>query len=263
MHPISQEAIVLGGVDYSDSSRIIWVLTPEFGRQSLMVKGAKRARSKYQGLLDTFNMVRVIYRKKSAGSLYVLREADLQRPFSGIRANLEAFWAASIAVELVREAGREEHESKELFKLLKEFLSLADSSERREVFLRTLLVAFRWRLASLMGLSPRLVECIGCGTELSRAEKYCFVLAQGGLLCTDCEIQPQPPGTVSFGLSYRALRMVYRSCRKFPSAVEDLIPLPESELKDVEYLSQSYLDYHLGLHPGPATGKLCWPSEMG
>ena len=260
MHPVSQDAIVLGGVNYSDSSRIIWVLTPEFGRQSLIVKGARRPRSKYQGVLETFNLVRVIYRKSRTGSLYVSREIDLQRPFTGIRASLEAFWAASIAVELVKEVCKEEQESKDLFELLKEFLTLADSSEKGEEILRMLLVAFRWRLASLVGLSPRLVECVGCGTKLSKAEKYRFMLVEGGLLCSGCETASLRPGALAFSLSYRALKLVYRSCRRFPASIEELTPLPTAELGTVEHISQRYLEHHLSLHPRLSTEKLSWPS---
>ena len=260
MHPVSQDAIVLGGVNYSDSSRIIWVLTPEFGRQSLIVKGARRPRSKYQGLLETFNLVRIIYRKSRTGSLYVSREIDLQRPFTGIRASLEAFWAASIAVELVKEVCKEEQESKDLFELLKEFLTLADSLDKGEKVLRMLLVAFRWRLASLVGLSPRLVECVGCGAKLSKAEKYRFMLVEGGLLCSGCETVPLRPGALAFNLSYQALKQVYRSCRRFPASIEELTPLSTVELGTVEHISQRYLEHHLSLHPRLSTEKLSWPS---
>ena len=260
MHPVSQDAIVLGGINYSDSSRIIWVLTPEFGRQSLMVKGARRARSKYQGVLETFNLVRVIYRKSRTGSLYVLREVDLQRHFAGIRASLEAFWAASVAVELVKELGREEQESNALFELLKEFLILADSPEKGEAVLRALLVAFRWRLASMMGFSPRLVECVGCGGKLSRAETYRFMLDDGGLLCSNCEAGPHHPGAVAFSLPYRTIKSIYRSCRRFPPSDKDLTPLDGAELETLEHFSQRYLEYHLGLRPGFSNDKLRWPS---
>jgi len=251
---------VLGGVDYSDSSRIIWVLTPEFGRQSLIAKGARRPKSKYLGLIETFNLVRVIYRKSRSGSLFVLREVDLQRHFGGIRASLEAFWTASVAVELIKEVAREEQESRALFELLKEFLSLADSSQEEEETLKALLVVFRWRLAALLGFSPRLVECVGCGAKLSRSEKYRFLLVEGGLLCSDCQARPLPAGEIAFGLSYQALRAVYRSCRKFPTSAADLSALLRQELEIVEPLSRRYLEHHLGIHQGLSIEKLRWPS---
>src|SRR4030042_1178797 len=100
--PVNQEAIVLGGVNYSNSSRVVWTLTPEYGRQSFMVKGARRAGSKYLGALETFSLVRVIYRKSERGGLFTLREVDLQEHFGGLRRSLEAFWAASRAVEMLK-----------------------------------------------------------------------------------------------------------------------------------------------------------------
>ncbi|MEA2062288.1 MAG: DNA repair protein RecO [Gemmatimonadota bacterium] len=258
MHPLSQEAIVLGGVDYSDSSRIIWVLTPDFGRQSLMVKGARRARSKFQGVLETFNLVQLIYRKRGGGgTLYVLREADLQRACTGFRTNLEAFWAASRAVELVKVLAPEEHECRALFELLKEFLALADSAEQGEGHTKPLLGAFCWRLVSLAGLAPRLVECVYCGKKLNRTSCYRFSTSQGGVLCSKCQGQPggggeavpaSRGGGLWFELSYPVLRFIYRSSRKFPGSVDELTPLTDGELEVVDKLARTYLAQHLGDH---------------
>ncbi|MEA1997050.1 MAG: DNA repair protein RecO, partial [Gemmatimonadota bacterium] len=211
MDPVRQNAIVLGGINYSDSSRVVWVLTPDYGRQSLMVKGGRRAGSKYLGRLETFSLVRVIYRKSGKGSLYTLREIDLEEPFAGIRTNLDAFWTASRAVELVKAVSSEEQESRDLFELLKGFLFLLGSGELDDRWLKPLLAAFRWRLTSILGMEPWLVECVRCGEKLTRAANYMFLTAEGGVVCGECggyakSVQCVPEGGTS--LSYGALRFI-------------------------------------------------------
>ena len=51
------EAVVLRKVDYSETSLIVTVLTPDFGRMALLAKGARRKCSPVVPALDTFNRV--------------------------------------------------------------------------------------------------------------------------------------------------------------------------------------------------------------
>ena len=249
MNPIHQSAIVLGGVNYSDSSRVVWMLTPDYGRQSFMVKGARRAKSKYLGSLETFSLVRVIYRKSERKSLFTLREVDVENHFSGLRHSLDAFWAASQAVELLKAVTGEEHESRALFELLRGFLSLADRHGNDSGFLKALIVAFRWRLVSVLGHEPQLVDCVRCGCRLSRAEKYRFMLARGGALCNECGRSPEftvGESTPANLVSYNGLRFIYKSSRGFPSAPDELPQLAPRDFAEVESLSYRYIAYHLG-----------------
>lgn len=249
MTPVQQSAIVLGGVNYSDSSRVVWTLTPDYGRQSFMVKGARRAKSKYLSSLETFNLVRVIYRKSERKSLFTLRDVDVENHFSGIRKSLDAFWAASQVVELLKAVTHEEHESKALFELLRGFLTLVDRCGDDSGFLKALIVAFRWRLVSILGHEPQLVDCVRCGSRLSRVEKYRFMLARGGALCSECGESPEftagghsPENLVS----YQGLRFIYKSSRLFPSSPDKLPQLAPGEFGEVESLSLRYIAYHVG-----------------
>src|SRR3989339_445514 len=148
MDPVRQQAIVIGGVNYSDSSRVVWMLTPDYGRQSFLVKGARRQKSKYLGSLETFNLVRVSYRRRERSSLYTLGEVDVENHFGGIRRSLDAFWAAAQGTELIKMISHEEQEGAALFELLSGFLSLTDRKSGDRAFLASLLAAFRWRLTS-------------------------------------------------------------------------------------------------------------------
>jgi len=256
MQPLKQEAIVLGGVDYSDTSRVIWVLTPEAGRQSLMVKGARRPRSQFQGCLETFSRVSLIYRKAAHGAMPTLREADplAQRP--GLRESLEAFLAASEAVEAVKAFSEPDQESVALFGLLDDFLALCDQHGRGRDFLRLARLAFRWRLAAVLGLEPQLLECVRCGKPHARRSRYRFVIAEGGLLCPECEPSgTNPDHNPEGGLDYMGLRFLYRSLHRLPAGPEELREAPgEESLKELERLARRYFAYHVGELPAAREG---------
>ena len=229
MQPMKQDAIVLGGVDYSDSSRVVWVLTPDFGRQSLMVKGARRQKSRFMGGLETFSLVRLIYRKGSRGSMPTLREADVQRQWEGIRSSLDAFLSASEAVEIIKAVCAEEQESSALFSLLSDFLVFCDSHGDAEYSLRLALIAFRWRLASILGVAPQLLECLNCARTLQRQPKYRFLISGGGILCPDCE-GSATESSVGCMIDYPGLRFLYRSLRRFPGPDEEPAELSEESI---------------------------------
>ena len=55
-HRVSlQAAFILHGRDFRDTSRLLDVFTQDFGRVSLVAKGARSSRSKLQGILQPFS----------------------------------------------------------------------------------------------------------------------------------------------------------------------------------------------------------------
>ena len=259
MEPITSSAIVLGGVDYGDSSRILWLLTPEFGRQSLMVRGVKKAKSKFHGLTETFNRLSVIYRRtsvKQQSTIYTLRDADIVERFDGLRGDLDSFWAASQAVSLVRAVSHEDQESSELFDTLNIFLrTLSAAAEGLKP--RELLSSFRWRLTYLTGFEPQLTKCAACGRDLDRRAEYSYSIAGGGILCTECNSE----GTSRYStfLGYDELRFIYRSVVRFPPA--ESVSSSGVDLTKIDGLVLRYFSYHLGDNRAFSQEALSWPGE--
>ena len=56
MNKQTTKAIVLSRVDYGDSDRIITILTPEYGKLSLMAKGVRKINSKLAGGIELFSV---------------------------------------------------------------------------------------------------------------------------------------------------------------------------------------------------------------
>jgi len=196
--------------------------------------------------METFNLLEVVYRKSRSGNLHTLREADVQNQFPGLRANLEAFMAASGAVEMIKNVAPEDQECGVLFQLLEDFLCCADESAGEEGMPTLLLAVFRWRLLNLLGLEPQLVDCIGCGQQLERCESYRFLPASGGVVCPDCAGDPKNAAGRPLMIGYAALRFIYRSGRKFPLDREELSILSAEELEQAQRAAERYSAYHLG-----------------
>ncbi|HNT88720.1 MAG TPA: DNA repair protein RecO, partial [Candidatus Hydrogenedentes bacterium] len=83
------EAVVLRGVDFSESSRIVTFLTPDRGRVACLAKGARRKNCPYAAALDTFNRVELVYYWKDGRNVQTLGEAALLDAYPGIKGDLE------------------------------------------------------------------------------------------------------------------------------------------------------------------------------
>lgn len=108
------EAVVLRGVDFSETSRIVTFLTPDRGKVACMAAGARRAKSGLAGALDTFNRLEIVYYWKEGRSVQRLAELSVLDTFPAIKANLEKSVYAAFPLEIAYKAAQENEPSQSL-----------------------------------------------------------------------------------------------------------------------------------------------------
>src|SRR5216683_4304241 len=69
-------AIVLRTRDYSESDRIVTLLTREFGKLSGIAKGAKVSRRRFERKLEVFSHVMLYFRRRPRGELVFITKAE-------------------------------------------------------------------------------------------------------------------------------------------------------------------------------------------
>lgn len=111
------EAIVLRGVDFSETSRIVTFLTPDRGRFACMAAGARRAKSPLGPVLDTFNRLEIVYYWRDGRSVQKLGEASLLDGFVPLKADLDKLMWAAFPLELVDRTAQENEPSRELYEV--------------------------------------------------------------------------------------------------------------------------------------------------
>ncbi len=112
------EAIVLRGVDFSETSRIVTFLTPDRGRFACMAAGARRAKSALGPVLDTFNRLEIVHYWRDGRSVQKLGEASLLDGFVPLKADLDKSMWAAFPLELVDRTAQENEPSQGLYKTL-------------------------------------------------------------------------------------------------------------------------------------------------
>jgi DNA repair protein RecO (recombination protein O) len=180
---VTLDAIVLQTFPYSETSKILRLLTPSHGVQSVMAKGARRPRSRFGGVLEPFTDGFATLYFRQNRDLQTLSEFDLVRPRQSLGRDLTRFGGASLLAEIVLRTASEDA-SPEVFGRVRQALDrLQDvSGEMAEATA----LAEAWGLVTALGFGPSLDLCVGCGAEIPGAGDFFLDYAAGGLFCADC-----------------------------------------------------------------------------
>lgn len=182
MPTVRSPAVVLHAFPYGDTSRILRLLTPDYGLRSLIAKGARSPRSRFGGVLDPFTQGEVLFNLREGRELLTLSGFSLLRSRQGIGRDLAAFTGASLLAEIAIRVGTEEP-NPELFYFLSDAFDALNAPSASPAV--TALGAI-WSLIGLVGFQPELDRCVRCGRILDAAEPARFDVEGGGVVCTSC-----------------------------------------------------------------------------
>lgn len=116
---VTTEAIVLAARKHGDTSKIAWLYTREYGKVSVIAKGARELKSKFGGALEMFAHSSITFYKKERGEgLYLLSKAELVDTNRGLLSSLESIESATEIVELIIKTMHDEEKNEEIFSLL-------------------------------------------------------------------------------------------------------------------------------------------------
>ena len=188
MSLLSDRAVVLRRLDYSETSQILAFLTRGHGLIRLIAKGIKRStKSRFAPAIDLFELGDAVWssRAERRQNLAILTEWKQLQGFVGLRENLDRLYAAQYAAEVTAALTVEFDPHPELFDTLVGFLEAVAGADQ------TLgpLCTYQRDLLLHIGLLPRGDACVGCHTSLATNSdvRVYFSSHEGGLLCRDCE----------------------------------------------------------------------------
>jgi len=185
--PLSKtEGLVLSGIKFGETSKIITLYTKELGKLKLMVKGARDPHRRLASTLQFLSHIGVVFYLKEGRELQLFSQAHLINPFWEIKGDLDRFCTASAGAEFISrlQIGQESHP--DLFMLLMDFLGMVGNIWYQS--LKTLLISFLLQASQLLGYGPSLSRCIHCKREMLNGEKgnLLFSPEGGGVVCTGC-----------------------------------------------------------------------------
>jgi len=229
-------ALILKTIRFKESDLIVTALTCEAGLLSFLAKGARGGRSRFSAALGLLSLSELVYYDRR--QLKLLSQADLIRSYSDLKRNYEclqlAFRAARLLLKLLPEGGGE----RASFELCAELFSYLDGRPPAPGQLASCELAFKLKLARVLGVAPRLDRCAGCGAPLHGPIR--FSVARGGVIGPECQSRP-PQGRPLAPGEAKGLQMALL----LPFDKLERLKLPARLVAEGQTMIERFLSYHL------------------
>lgn len=239
---LKTEAVVLSKMNYGDTSSIVSLFTEDYGKVSLIVKGARSPKSKYGKIVDPLNYLSIVFYKKESREIQLLSQADLIEHYQRIKSDIDRIEYALAVIELVKYILADLEANKKIFKATIRILSrLNRGDEAPEIsFGRFFLFILKET-----GYEIQLDACSLCGkTKFSGKLFYNF---EKGLICGECRKSVVDIYDVNLEL------LEYLKCLKNIESADSFSNLIRR--KAINFM-ESHLKYHLSGFKGLSSIKL-------
>lgn len=197
---LTTEAVVLRGMKYRDTSRIVTLYTREVGKVTALAKGARRSASRFGSALSTMSHVTAVLYVKETREVQLISQCDLVARYRRTAEDLDRMAAAMAVVELVDRATHPGESSERLFRLLVAALQGIEGATNSP---RNALYWFEVRFLDVLGFRPNFHSCVSCGRalgDLSPGQRRSALrLSAHGVVCDECARQHRGLEPISEG----------------------------------------------------------------
>ena len=173
----SIEGIILTETNYSESSKILNILTKEHGLIGVMSKGCRNMKSKLRGVSRKllFGTIHIYYKPNGLSTLIGI---DVINSFSKTIMDLEKVSYAAFILDLTHQVIKQ-NEDEKIFELLKDTLIKIEEGLNPLALTNIL----ELKLLDYLGVSPSIDCCSNCGSD-----KQIVTLSSdaGGYICKNC-----------------------------------------------------------------------------
>jgi DNA repair protein RecO (recombination protein O) len=168
MKQLVSKAIVLSRLDYGEADRILTVLTPNYGKLSLLAKGVRRIKSKLAGGIELFSVSDITF-IKGRGSLDSLVSTRLVKHYGSIVKHLDR---TMLGYELIKQLNRTTEDEPEVayFTLGEQLFEALDDPS---IPLPLIKFWFAAQLLRIAGHTPNL-QTDAAGKKLEATKQYNF-----------------------------------------------------------------------------------------
>ncbi len=177
MEAVKVKGIIISDTNYSESSKILNVLTKEYGLIGIIAKGCRNLKSKLRSVSTklTYGYFYINYKENT---LSTLLEVDVLNDFKTIKTNLTKIGYALYLVDFARQVEME-NKDEQIFNILE--AALVKIEEGFDPGIITNIVELKYLF--FLGVRPELNKCSKCGST-----KNIVTISgdSGGYICKNC-----------------------------------------------------------------------------
>lgn len=170
------EGIIIKKIDYKETSKIVYLITKQ-GKRSVVIKGAKRIKSKYLGLSQVITKVNLNVSKDDEISNII--DGDIINYYDNIKKDLDALNVCYVILENIYYLAGDDTDYNTLYDFINIILDYLNEGKNP----LDVLVSFLVKALYLYGVNPKFTECVICG---SKENLVFFDSYHGGVICENC-----------------------------------------------------------------------------
>jgi DNA repair protein RecO (recombination protein O) len=171
------QGIVLRGFPFGEADRVVVLLSPNHGKLRTVAKGVRKTKSRFGGRLEPLTHVDVVLYE--GRNLDTITQVSVIESFPALRRDLDRVASAGAMASVADLVAQEGEPSHRLFLLLQRALRVLEAGATGPA----VLAAYYLKLADVLGLTPALRSCAGCGSDVADPR---FSFAGGGVVCDRC-----------------------------------------------------------------------------
>ena len=232
---VTTRGVSLRCIDYSETSQVVMLITPDRGQVHVLAKGSRKpGKDPKKCAWDVLMHYDCVLSQKAAGNLHLAVEWAPKERFPALAGEMRRFWFGFYAAEVVAACTSETPEDGGACDCLCHLLRDLQSDRPAEVSL----FAFLTRFLQLAGCAPVTDGCAQCNCALHG--RTGFSPHAGGALCGDCATTDP----YAFAVSRGALAVL----RALANGKQDTAQLrvTKAQIEEIQRAFNEQIQYHLG-----------------
>ncbi|UOF88930.1 DNA repair protein RecO [Fodinisporobacter ferrooxydans] len=173
------EGIVIRGIDYGETHKILTIYTYKYGKFSCMIRGVKKPQSRLAALSHLFTRANFLIALGRQG-MGRIEQGEVLQSYRNIREDLVSTAYATYIVELLNRCVEEREPSESIYRFLQGSLQQLADGQDAEIICRI----FEMKALQLLGVRPILDVCVNCRQAVHPFQHFHF--AEGGVICPVC-----------------------------------------------------------------------------
>ncbi|GAB1371712.1 DNA repair protein RecO [Candidatus Kapaibacterium sp.] len=227
---VKTESVILTARKQGDTSKIITVFSKDYGKISLIAKGARNSRNKFGASIEPLSISNLYFYMKPNTELYLLSNSEIETKLYNIIKNDKHLTCSFIISEVVNSTQLNKNPNNELYDLIKSSLIGLNLMDNRP---ESIYISFMFRFFDLMGFGFDMSESANCTKKVITIDIGSAMIMDGSFSSNE----------VNFKMSKILVDKLYQI-----SSSEDHnndISINQTEFITVNNFFQSYLSYHL------------------
>ncbi|WP_313998587.1 DNA repair protein RecO [uncultured Paenibacillus sp.] len=227
------EGLIIRSMDYGEGNKIVTLLTDRNGKVGVLIRGAKKPKSRHGSLAQPFTHGEFVFFRTSG--LGTLNSGEIIASHHKLREELDLAAYASYAAEITDRSLQDEEAGSFLFEQLNALFGGLEEGKDPSVLIHL----YEMKILQAAGYSPVLDACASCGRKEG---PFALSARLGGLLCPQCrhaDPQAMKPGDGALKL----MRLFAGMDMRRLGAVQ---VKPETK-RELKACMRALLDTHLGL----------------